>query len=254
MISSRENVLYKRTTKLLRRKYRDETGLYLLEGKKPLTDALGTGIAIEKIFVCDGTDPDLPEEIVSGQDVTGLTRDLFEALSDTRHSQGVIAVARQRTLSGEEFCRQASGRHIVVLDRLQDPGNAGTIIRTAEAAGYAGILALKGTTDIYAPKVVRAAAGSLFRVPVMTGVTEDEAIGMMEKGGWLLVTACADAEEDCFCTAPGGPAALVIGNEGRGVSEGLNGRADLRVRIPMEGEIESLNAAVAAGILMYAMR
>lgn len=213
-------------------------------------DALETGAAIEKVFVCDGTGIGFTGDVP----VTGLTKELFAGLSDTRHSQGVIAIARQKTVGEEEFRRQAAGRNIVVLDRLQDPGNAGTIIRTAEAAGFAGILALKGTTDIYAPKVVRAAAGSLLRTPVMTGMSEEEAVQMLREGGWSLVAACADAEEDCFCIRLNKPAALMIGNEGCGISERLRKCADCHVRIPMEGGIESLNAAVAAGILMYAVR
>ena len=162
VITSRENSTYKNACKLLRKKSRDQSGRYLLEGMKPLRDALETGLMIEKIFACEGTD--LPDWIPEDRALY-LEKTLFRALSDTVTSQGIIAVAEKPGLDAAAFLAAAEGGaetpgHIVILDRLQDPGNAGTIIRTAEAAGFSGILCVSGSVDLYSPKVVRSAAGS----------------------------------------------------------------------------------------------
>ncbi|MBQ9015291.1 MAG: RNA methyltransferase [Firmicutes bacterium] len=247
VITSRENNLYKQTAKLLRKKSRDETGQYLLEGTKPLRDALEMGLMIEKIFARQGVIPDagIPEE-----KLVFLDPKLFDHLSDTVHSQGIIAVVRRQAPDPEGFLEQAQGP-VLVLDRVQDPGNAGTMIRTAEAAGFGGVIALSGSADLFSPKVVRSAAGSLLRLPVLTDVTARQLTAMARGSGRkLMVTALEDAE-DCFRTDQPLDGMLVIGNEGSGVCEELIAAADVRLTIPMEGKIESLNAAVAAGILMY---
>lgn len=247
VITSRENSIYKQTLKLLRKKSRDDTGLYLLEGTKPLKDALETGLMIEKIFACSGKEP---EDWIPEDRLIGLERHLFEGLSDTVTSQGVIAVVRKPAMDRDRFCEAAAG-NIILLDRLQDPGNVGTIIRTAEAAGFSGILALRGTADLYGPKVVRSAAGSLMRMPVLTDVSFEDAVFIARAQGRKLVVTALEGAVNCFEEVMPSPAALVIGNEGRGVSDELLAAADLRVKIPMDGQIESLNAAVAAGVLMY---
>ena len=249
VISSRENNLYKQTAKLLRKKSREETGLFLLEGTKPIRDALETGLMIEKIFSCKGKE--LPEWIPEDQCVI-LEEKLFSSLCDTVHSQGVIAVVRKPQIRAEDLMRR--GGCIAVLDRLQDPGNAGTIIRTAEAAGFDGIIAMRGSVDLFAPKTVRSAAGSLIRMPVVTDLEEEELIRLTADHNCRLVVSALEDAEDCFTVRMTAPLALVIGNEGSGVSPGLLKAADRRVRIPMAGEIESLNAAVAAGVLMYQIR
>ena len=192
-----------------------------------------------------------------GSELGHLEKNLFRTLSDTVTSQGIIAVAEKPGLDAAAFLAAAdeggaeTPGHIVILDRLQDPGNAGTIIRTAEAAGFSGILCVSGSVDLYSPKVVRSAAGSLLRMPVLTDVSEEEAIRLMRESGRQLTVTALEKAEDCFAASVQGPCALVIGNEGRGVSPGFLAAADVRLTIPMAGKIESLNAAVAAGILMY---
>ncbi len=248
-IKSKDNNTYKSALKLIKKKYRDETGLYLLEGVKPLEDAISMGIGIKTIFLCEGTDK--PENFPSELCML-LDRKLFETLSDTSTSQGMIAVAEKRKYSVEEFSQVASDNdNIVVMDRLQDPGNIGTIIRTAEAAGYKGIILVAGSGDVYSPKVVRAAAGSLFRMPVIYVADADEAANMVKTMGKQLTVTCLEGAINCFDADLTENIALVIGNEGRGVSERLMELSDIRVKIPMAGSIESLNAAVAAGVLMY---
>ena len=145
IITSKDNQIYKKALKLTRKKYRDETGLYLLEGVKPLRDAVSMGISLTTVFLREDveTDIDIPEE-----KIVRLGRDLFDRLSETENSQGVIAAAEKRSFSESEFTEMVSGGNILIMDRLQDPGNIGTIIRTAEAAGYRGIMMISGSGDV----------------------------------------------------------------------------------------------------------
>lgn len=250
IITSKDNPIYKSALKLTKKKYRDEQGMYLLEGVKPLEDALELGINIRHIFVCEGHEDtfDFPVKIT-----TALDRKLFENLSDTRTSQGVIAVVEKIDYNAKEFADVAGteGSNIVVLDRLQDPGNIGTVIRTAEAAGYKGILLISGSGDVYSPKVVRAAAGSLFRMPVIYIDRTEDAVSLLKSMNKYIVTTSLETETYYYEADLRENTALVIGNEGQGVSEEFLKSSDLKIKIPMAGSIESLNAAVAAGILMY---
>lgn len=249
-IKSKDNITYKSAVKLTKKKYRDETGLYLLEGIKPLEDALDLGIRLKTIFICEGSQraESFPEDLCMM-----LDEKLFSKLSDTGTSQGVIAVAEKKMCTFAQFAEAAAegSGNVVIMDRLQDPGNIGTIIRTGEAAGYRGIIMVAGSGDVYSPKVVRAAAGSLFRIPVIGARDADDAANMVKEMGKALTVTCFEDAVDCFEADLRENIALVIGNEGRGVSERLMELSDIRVKIPMEGSIESLNAAVAAGILMY---
>lgn len=254
-ISSKENSTYKSLIKLKKKKHRDETGTYIIEGIKPLADALNAGCPVHEIFVREGNGIGLIPEERSFR-MFELESSLFDNVSDTENSQGVVAVASSNILGKEQFAaflreERNKGGNIAVLDRLQDPGNVGTIIRTAEAAGYRGIILMKGTADPYSPKVARAAAGTLFRMPLMQAEDERDVVDIAGRLGKKLVVSCPEGATDCFETDLSSDIALVIGNEGRGASEEFIEKADIRVKIPMEGKIESLNAAVAAGILMY---
>lgn len=232
----------------MKKKYRDESGLYLLEGIKPLEDALDMGIELRTIFVRDDVDI---HDVFPEEKTAILDRELFSRLSETRTSQGVIAVAEKNSYDEETFAAAVSRGNVLIMDRLQDPGNIGTIIRTAEAAGYKGIVMMAGSGDVYAPKVVRAAAGSLFRMPIINVRSVEEAVRIMDRLDKRVVVTCLDTQLSCFEADMTEDIALVIGNEGRGVSEGFMDASHMKVKIPMEGSIESLNAAVAAGILMY---
>lgn len=137
------------------------------------------------------------------------------------------------------------------MDRLQDPGNIGTMIRTAEAAGYRGIIVIKGTCDVFSPKVVRAAAGSVLRMPFMMADGPDEAAGFLKSAGKKILGTRVENARPFYDVDMSCDTALVIGNEGNGMSREFSMLADENIMIPMSGAIESLNAAVAAGIMMY---
>ncbi|MDO4176288.1 MAG: RNA methyltransferase [Bacillota bacterium] len=246
-ITSAQNNIYKSALRLTRKKYRDAEGKYILEGIKPLKDAVKQGIEIESIFFREGIENGLG--IISDTaNLIELEGSLFDEISDTENSQGVLAVVKKKLQDYFGFTGPGS---LVLLDRLQDPGNIGTIIRTAEAAGCAGILAIKGTGDVYSPKVVRSAAGSMFRMPIAEGLETSEAVEICRKAGKKIAVSCLEGATDYRDADLDENTAIVIGNEGRGVSEELMELADVKVKIPMTGEIESLNAAVAAGILLY---
>ena len=249
-IRSKDNPTYKEAAKLLRKKYRDQAGMFLLEGPRPVIDALKAENAIEMVFLserivqtvqaaeCEALCEDM------GVRAAMLSDELFDRLSETEQSQGVLAIARKSIPQG-------LNGSAVILDRLQDPGNIGTIIRTAEAAGFGALIAIKGTGDIYAPKTARAAAGSLLRVDVFEGVETEEALKLCREQGLRVIASNLEGAEEYTDVDMTGEIALVIGNEGSGVSRQICDAADAKVKIPMKGNIESLNAAAAAAVLMY---
>lgn len=259
-IRSKDNQTYKEALRLLRKKYRDQTRLFLLEGPRPVIDALKSGEVLKTVFIRESASEAAEAGELAALCETGeaascgtpqspqcvlLADELFDRLSETEHSQGVLAVAAKP--AGEP----GNAARVLILDRLQDPGNIGTIIRTAEAAGFTALIAIKGTGDIYAPKTVRAAAGSLLRVDVFEGYETEEAVSLCRRMGLRIIAGDLEGAADYTQADLTGGVAFAIGNEGRGVSDELKAAADLKVRIPMEGDIESLNAAVAAGVLMY---
>ena len=242
-IRSKDNPAFRDALRLLRKKYRDQTGMFLIEGPRPVMDALKAGNRLEAVFIRESA-ADSPQArgLVELRPVI-LADDLFDRLSDTENSQGILAVA----VKAEPQMRAP----VVILDRLQDPGNIGSIIRTAEAAGFGTLIAIKGTGDIYSSKTSRAAAGSLLRVDVFEGMSAADAIGLCREHGVRIIASDLEGSVEYTEADMTGDIALVIGNEGSGISDEIRSAADTLVRIPMEGDIESLNAAAAAGILMY---
>jgi TrmH family RNA methyltransferase len=176
---------------------------------------------------------------------------LFSELAQTETSQGIIASVKKPTLSLDKFIESKSPGNFVVLDRLQDPGNIGTIIRTADAAGYELVIAMKGTADIFSPKVVRSATGSHFRVPIAFIDNNEQLIEFCQKAGKKLTATCLDDSKFYYEEDLKENIALIVGNEGNGIDPSLIEKSDVKIKIPMQGSIESLNAAVAAAIIMY---
>lgn len=249
-ITSKDNQLYKHCIRLAAKKYRDMYGQYLIEGEKVIEDALKAGIKL--VTVIAKQEYDLHPRRFSCPCVLTDAK-LFSQLAQTTNSQGILAVAEKQILSRNEFCRKIREKsgNVVLLDRLQDPGNIGTIIRTADAAGYSGIMTIKGTADLFSPKIVRAAAGSLFRMPVFSAEDSKEAVSILEEEGKTILATGFDTDLYYYDVDMKQNTGLIIGNEGNGISEDLMKKAHRIIKIPMDGDIDSLNAAVAAGILMY---
>lgn len=251
-IRSKDNKIWKRCEQLTMRKYRDRSGLYLIEGENLLDEAIRNDVRIETVLVREDCQKALPPEAADKAFL--LDARLFDKLAQTVTSQGILAVVAKAEVRKEDFIG-LPGSNFIVLDRLQDPGNIGTILRTADAAGYRLAILMKGTADVYAPKVVRAATGSLFRMPVVSMASTEELVEFTRAAGKKLTATCLDAQRCYYDEDLTHDIALVIGNEGSGVAPALIESSELRIKIPMQGNIESLNAAVAAGVLMYeAMR
>lgn len=250
-IASRENKLYKLAKALEQTAQRRKKGLYKLEGPNLIEEAILSGADIHSLIVCAGCEEKYSEHLKM-DNAAVMDPGLFKDISDTVTSSGIAAIAVRKECSEEEFIEHAGpGACILVMDRLQDPGNIGTLIRTADAAGYSGIITIKGTGDIFSPKTVRAAAGSIFRVPVIQMEDAGAAISFLKKAGKKIACTDVNAGAPYYDAGLDADAAVIIGNEGNGVSEEFLSRCDIRINIPMEGSTESLNAAVAAGILMY---
>ena len=251
-IRSKDNKIWKRCEQLTMRKYRDRSGLYLIEGENLLDEAIRNHVRIETVLVREDCQKALPPEAADKAFL--LDARLFDKLAQTVTSQGILAVVAKAEVRKEDFIG-LPGSNFIVLDRLQDPGNIGTILRTADAAGYRLAILMKGTADVYAPKVVRAATGSLFRMPVVSMASTEELVEFTRAAGKKLTATCLDAQRCYYDEDLTHDIALVICNEGSGVAPALIESSELRIKIPMQGNIESLNAAVAAGVLMYeAMR
>lgn len=245
-ITSKDNRIYKTCEQLLLKKYRDRLGRYIIEGENLLGEAVKNGAEIETVLLRRGCDK-LPSGLADKAFM--LDERLFDKLAQTETSQGIMAIVAKPTADKADFIGKSG--NFIVLDRLQDPGNIGTILRTADAAGYTLAVAMKGTADIFSPKTVRAATGSLFRMPVVFMDSNSELVEFTRAAGKKLTATCFDTQCYYFDVDLTDNIALVIGNEGNGISSEIIESSDIKIKIPMHGNIESLNASVAAGILMY---
>ena len=246
-ITSAANPLVKRLRSLRDAKGREASGEFLVEGEVMIREALSCGlIPSDALAEEEGA---LTEALLrAGAKVRLAKRCAIEAACDTKTPQGVCAAFRMPR--GTRVPENA--RRIVALDGVQDPGNVGTILRTADAAGFDAVLMTPECADPYSPKVQRASMGSGFRVPVAAAVFPEALRGFQKEGFRVIVSALDGAP--LYSRAPGTDGErliLVVGNEARGVSRPVQAIADEKIKIPMRGRAESLNAAVAAGILMY---
>lgn len=246
------NPLVKAAAELKQKKYRQQQGLFLAEGLRTVEEAVAAR-AVQSIFytaIEDDRTRSVLECAAERQVKLYCVSDgVMKKIADTETPQGIIAVCAMQQPSLEQLV--AGGKLLLVLDRVGDPGNLGTMLRTADAAGIGGVVLLKGCADIYAPKTVRSSMGSLFHLPVLSGIGEAELLGGVRKAGYQLLVTCLDGADNLYKADLSGRLAFVMGNEANGVSEGLLAAADKRVYIPMQGRAESLNVAMAAGIVMF---
>lgn len=245
-IVSQNNRWVKLIRKLKEKKYRDAEGLYVIEGPNLLEDAVRNNEEIVMIGVGSQSAKNGIQSIeLPNNRIFLFPAEIFMGLTDTVTSQNVLAVIKKNDRKPE-----GGGNRFIVLDGLQDPGNVGTVIRTAEAAGFTGVIAVRCTADIYSPKVVRAAAGSLFRIAIIEDISREESLDYLNNKG-IRLFACDSGAEDSYTKVDiRENIGIIVGNEGNGVSKFFleNSHA---ISIPMNSETESLNAAVAAGIVIY---
>ena len=250
-ITSKDNNLIKEIKKLKEKKYRNEKGLFIIEGFRFLEEALKSSFHIEQILISEtGLDKfneyNLNNLIKSHSKIYLIPDNIFKNIASTDNPQGVIGVAKIKVL---EYNFNFNDTYVLV-DKVQDPGNLGTIIRTAHAAASAGVIITKGTVDVYNEKTLRSTMGSIFNIPIIEDKDLSFVKELMSKG-YKLVCSSLDTEYNFYDINFNEKIIISVGNEGNGVSKEVYDISDIKVKIPMPGGAESLNAAVAASIMIY---
>ena len=189
-------------------------------------------------------------EMITWMNHEVVTEEQMKKLTDTVTPQGILCIVRQPSSTVEDIINHPGHRLLMILEDIQDPGNLGTIFRTAEGAGASGIIMTKGCADLFNPKVVRSTMGSIYRVPFFVTDDIEQTISLV-KNAQIEVFAAHLKGEHFYDEIEYKDAAFLIGNEGRGLKDSTASLADTYIKIPMSGELESLNASMAAGILMY---
>ncbi len=234
-IQSEKNKIIKEINSLKLRKNRQKLKLFILEGERLISEAEDS---ISYVVASESYKGNIKFDYT-------VSDSLFAKISDTVSPQGVLAVCR---ITEHKFENKDSKPLYVLLENIQDPGNMGTIIRTADAAGADGVFLSKGCVDIYNPKVVRSTMGSIFHLPIYT---DFDLVGLLEEINVPSIAAHLKGNKTPYDVDMTRGAAIIIGNEGNGISDELSEKADNLVKIPMPGKAESMNAGVAAAIMIY---
>jgi RNA methyltransferase, TrmH family len=251
VITSTQNRRVSAAARLRKRGLRDQDRRFLVEGAQAVGEAVDAA-AVESVFHIPGSTGRVPEVVAAarraGADVLEVAPPVMAHLTSAVTPQGVVAVARFVDVAVAEL--PGTGL-IPVLSSVRDPGNAGTILRSADAAGASGVVITRDSVDVYNPKAVRASAGSLFHVPVVRDVHPAEAVAALRDRGARVLAAAADGEVSMYHADLAGPTALLLGNEAWGLPAEVRSLADQTVRVPIHGGAESLNLAAAAALLMF---
>lgn len=255
MITSIHNKSIKEAAALLaKKKERDRRGLFVVEGVKLFCEAPAE--RIERVYLAQSAEKEMYARF--GEKLKSLSCEIvadevFVRMSDTVTPQGILCLVKQYSYNIEEMLSISEKKRLlfIILEDLQDPGNLGTIFRTAEAAGAAGVIMSSRTADIYNPKTIRSTMGSIYRVPFLYAETLAPVMEELRKRGVRIYAAHLAGAADYDTRDYRAGTAFLVGNEGRGLKEETAALADERVRLPMEGKVESLNAAVASSILLY---
>lgn len=257
-ITSKDNERIKYTKSLLKSKNRQKEGKYIIEGYRILTLAIECNADLDYVFINEAFEDRkehkgfltiLDEKNIK---VFKTTNKIFKELVDTENTQGILGVIKFKERKIEHNIK-SEDKLVLILDRIQDPGNMGTIIRTADAAGVDGIIALKGCVDIYNPKVIRSTMGSIFDMNIIH-CNQEECLEELKSKGFNIVSSYLNTDNYYHKTDYGNKVALVIGNEANGVNDELINESDILVKIPIYGNAESLNAAISSAILMYEIK
>ncbi len=250
MITSTSNPQVKRLLQLQKKsKVRDEENVFVVEGLRMFAEVPAE--RVEKVYISESLYnkkklelnlQDLPYEVLSDN--------VFLHVSDTKTPQGIMCIVKRKKYDLNELLK-VNNPHFMVLDNLQDPGNMGTIVRTAEGAGVDAVFMSKDCVDIYNPKTIRSTMGSIYRMPFIYIEDIPELLNQFRKNGVKSYAAHLDGknayDKEDYTTGT----AILIGNEGNGLRDEVTEKADILVRIPMQGQVESLNAAIAASVLMF---
>ena len=252
IISSKENQFIKHIKKLKDKKYRDINNEYLIEGIKLIKEAIQEKAQIKQIVICDECEKieaipkDLMYEIAKHECIY-VTKKLFETLTNVVEPQGILAIIGKSDPKQEINYNEDI---IVALDDIQDPGNLGTILRTVDSIGLTQIIISKGTADVFNPKVIRSSMGAIFRVKVIESEDLKQTLLEIKKHKFELLVTSLQTKKSVY-DIKYKKKIIVIGNEANGVSKEIQELSDYKIKIPMLGKTESLNASVATGIILY---
>lgn len=259
MITSMSNPQMKKVQQLLKKaRTRREEGLFVAEGIKMFGEAPKD--RLQKVYAAASfAEKEEFQKILKekglenpGDKVEIVDDKVFKSLSDTVTPQGVLCLISMKDWSLEEILEGVKNPLLIILEDLQDPGNLGTIIRTGEGAGITGVILSRTSVDVFNPKVIRSTMGSVYRVPVLyVDSIEKEVLSVLKTHGITTYAAHLKGKNNYDQEDYGKGTAFFIGNEGNGLTDSLTACADTLIKIPMEGQVESLNAAMASGILMY---
>ena len=251
-ITSKENGLIKHIIKLKEKKYRKEYNEYIIEGVKILKEAIEEKAKIKEIIISeDAINSELVQKHLKEKlqkiDYIQVPSNIFKLISEVEKPQGVLAIIEKEN-HGEDI--DYNQDVILALDDLQDPGNLGTIIRTADSVGLKQILISKGTIEAYNPKVIRSTMGAIFRVKIIECENLKETLKKLQKNNFKIMVTDLNTDKSIYDIKLQ-KKVIIIGNEANGVSEEVKNIADTRVIIPMFGKTESLNASIATGVILY---
>ena len=246
-IESKENNFFKNTKKLKEKRNRKKENKYIIEGFRFVEEAIKSKAKINSIIIAENALNKALEyyEGLENFECYVFSDNLFTQICSTENPQGIAAI-----INMENENLKIDGDFFILVDRVQDPGNMGTIIRTAHAAGANGVILTKGTVDVYNDKTLRSTMGSIFKVPIIEDDNGDFLVAL-KKEGFKLVASSLEGKNNFFEEDLKSKIIIAVGNEGNGISEDIENEADVLVKIPMPGNAESLNVSIAASIMIY---
>lgn len=252
MIDSSQNKTIKLINSLKAKKDRDKLGLFVAEGLR-FVEEIPDDYDIMLYAVSESFEGEIDLTVFEKRAIVHLVSDkLFKEISDTTNPQGILAVIRQKKNSIEQVIDSVGENgFFIIAEELNDPGNLGTVVRTADACGCDGVFLSKGSVDVYNPKVLRSTMGSVFHLPVISDVDIEECVQKLKDKGITIYAAHLRGQKYPYSFNLIKGCSFIIGNEARGLSDKVAKLADSYVKIPMPGKAESLNASIAAGVLMY---
>ena len=252
VITSKDNETIKKIRKLKEKKYRDQNGKYIIEGVKLIREAIVEKADIDTIVVCDNCvkNGEIDQKVlyeIAKYNCVYVDEKVFNNMTDVQNPQGLLAVVEKKNTDKDIKYDEDV---IVVLDDIQDPGNLGTILRTIDSVGLSQVIVSKKSGDVFNPKVVRSTMGAIFRVNIIESENLVNTLKEIKKHKFKVVATSLQTEESIY-DIKYKKTVIVIGNEANGVSKEVLDMADQKVKIPMPGKTESLNAAVATGVILY---
>lgn len=252
LITSKDNEIVKHIKKLEDKKYREQNNCYIIEGIKLIEEAIQEKVEIERIIISEEAtkNSELSKSLmneITKHNYIYVTDKIFKIISQVINPQGIMAIIKK---DKENALIKYDEDIIVALDNIQDPGNLGTILRTVDSAGLKQLIVSEGTADVFNPKVVRSSMGAIFRINVIEVKDLKETIKNIRKNNYELLVTSLQTDSSIY-DIDYKKKVIVIGNEANGVSPEIQNIADKRIKIPMLGKTESLNASVATGIILY---